>query len=285
MPSPLKSKDIQAFQAQIWDYYRCYGRTFQWRETSDPFHIVVSEVMLQQTQTFRVEPKFEQFINSFPTFKSLANASLADVLIVWQGLGYNRRARFLQQLAMQVINEFDGILPANPAQLETLPGIGKATASSICAFAFNKPTVFIETNIRTVFIAHFFKQQEKVHDRDIMPLVQQTIDHLNPREWYYALMDYGVYLKKLSNNKIALQSAHYVRQSPFEGSDRQIRSNIIKMILSKTSLAIDELLVDEADKERTARIIEQLIKEGFLKKEGQILSINNNTDLIETKTL
>lgn len=271
---PLSPNQIQSFRALIWDFYRQYGRTFPWRHTDDPYRIVVSEVMLQQTQTFRVEPKYEQFIAQFKTFEELANGSLQEVLIAWQGLGYNRRAKLLQQLALQVTKEFGGILPANVKQLSELPGIGPATASSICAFAFNMPTLFIETNIRTVFIAHFFASKQEVHDRDILPLVEATVERSNPREWYYALMDYGVFLKKQYNNKIAMQSAHYVRQSPFEGSDRQIRSRILKTVLAATAIPIDKLLTTEIDKERANRIIDQLIKEGLLEKNGDYLSIN-----------
>jgi len=273
MRAPLNTEQIQSFRNFIWNFYKKNGRSFPWRYTDEPYHIVVSEVMLQQTQTFRVEPKYEQFISQFQTFEKLANASLQDVLIAWQGLGYNRRAKMLQQLAMRVTNEYKGILPANVAQLAELPGIGPATASSICAFAFNMPTIFIETNIRTVFIAHFFAAQREVHDRDILPLVEAALDKSNPREWYYALMDYGVFLKKQYNNKIATQSVHYVRQSPFEGSDRQIRSRILRTVLAATSISISELLIAEIDTERVTRIIDQMIKEGLLNKDSETMSI------------
>jgi len=151
--SLLSLRKIKSFRACIWDYYYAFGRTFAWRNTDNPYHIVISEIMLQQTQTFRVEPKFEQFVAQFPNFETLAAASLRDILLVWQGLGYNRRAKMLQQIAQRIVDEFNGTLPADPEILVGLPGIGKATASSICAFAFNMPTIFIETNIRTVFIS------------------------------------------------------------------------------------------------------------------------------------
>lgn len=270
-----ESAQLRSFKALVWDFYQQYGRHFPWRNIDNPYHIVISEVMLQQTQTFRVEPKYEEFIHAFNNFESLATASLHDVLSVWQGLGYNRRAKMLHLLAQKIVAEHNGILPAKPEILETLPGIGKATASSICAFAFNLPTVFIETNIRTVFIAHFFKNKQEVHDREIIPLVRQTVDQTNPREWYYALMDYGVFLKKQTKNKMAKQSSHYTRQSRFEGSDRQIRGAILKaLIKAKTMHSQDLINVINKDPERTKCIIEQLIKEELIQQLNDQLSIS-----------
>ena len=186
---------IAAFKEFIWDFYHQNKRDFAWRHVDNPYYVVVSEIMLQQTQTHRVITKYEEFIGAFATFESLAAASLRDVLTVWQGLGYYRRARFLHQLAQIVVNEYNGVLPQDPKILQTLPGIGPNTAGSICAFAFNKEVVFIETNIRTVFIDSFFRDKENVTDKELLPLITMTLDQENPREWYYALMDYGVFLK------------------------------------------------------------------------------------------
>ncbi|MEK7079017.1 MAG: A/G-specific adenine glycosylase, partial [Patescibacteria group bacterium] len=132
-------------------------RDFPWRNTTDPYHILVSEVMLQQTQVARVMVKFPIFIDQFSNFKELATASTKDILQVWQGMGYNRRALYLKKIAEIVITQYKGKLPDDPAILDTFPGIGEATAASIVAFAFNKPLVFIETNIRRVFIHLFFE--------------------------------------------------------------------------------------------------------------------------------
>jgi A/G-specific adenine glycosylase len=186
---------------------------------------VISEIMLQQTQTYRVEPKYQAFLAALPTIQDLAHADLRTVLTLWQGLGYNRRGKFLHMLAQEVMRKHEGVIPDTPELLVQLPGIGKATAGSICAFAFNKPTVFIETNIRTVFLYHFFAGQQGVDDRELFPLVAATVDQENPREWYYALMDYGVHLKKSLPNP-SRSSKHHVIQSKFEGSDRQIRGAI-----------------------------------------------------------
>lgn len=222
---------IKQFCACVWDYYAANKRDFSWRKTTDPYYIVVSEIMLQQTQTQRVQEKIDAFITQFPTWHALASAQRGDVIAAWQGLGYNRRAAYLHASAQYVAYEFACVLPHCPKALTILPGIGINTAGAICAYAFNMPIVFIETNIRTVFIYHFFPDALIVSDEMILELVQKTVCKDNPREWYYALMDYGVYLKKTQGN-IAKKSKHYVRQSRFIGSMRQIRGSIIRILSS-----------------------------------------------------
>jgi A/G-specific adenine glycosylase len=229
--------------------------------------------MLQQTQTRRVIPKYKTFISAFPDFASLAKAPLRRILTVWQGLGYNRRALHLKKLARIVVKDFNGKLPAEPRILETLPGIGKATAASIAAFAFNKPTIFIETNIRTVFIHVFFDGQDVVDDGEILPLIERTLDRKNPRRWYNALMDYGVMLKEKNENP-ARRSAHYKRQSAFAGSDRQIRGRILKVITERQSTNETELVKTlNVERTRLRRLLRQLEKEGFIKKKQARFSL------------
>ena len=157
----MSTNKIKQFQNLIWDYYAANRRDFPWRYIEDPYYVLVSEVMLQQTQTFRVESKFMQFVNTFPSIKDLANASWPDVLLAWQGLGYNSRAKRLQQTAQKIVNEFNSIVPSSPELLITLPGIGPYTAASISTFAYIQPTVFVETNIRAVFIIIFFQGKRK----------------------------------------------------------------------------------------------------------------------------
>jgi A/G-specific adenine glycosylase len=188
------------------------------------------------------------------------------VLSVWQGLGYYRRARYLHQLAQIVVNEHGGVLPHDPKILQTLPGIGAGTAGSLSAFAFNKPAVFIETNIRTVFIHCFFQDKVDVTDKELFPLIAATVDHDNPREWYYALMDYGVWCKSQHINP-SRKSAHYTKQSKFEGSDRQIRAKIIKLIMEKETLAHQDMVtIINKNVERVEKIIDKLVAEDFIKK-------------------
>jgi A/G-specific adenine glycosylase len=259
-----QNRDLRNFQHSIWQFYQEHRRTFAWRLTQNPYHILISEVMLQQTQTYRVEPKYERFVHELPNFESLASAQLHTVLTLWQGLGYNRRGKYLHELAQHVVTKHQGILPQTPEELLTLPGIGKATAASICAFAFNKPTIFIETNIRTVFIYSFFGGKERVDDKELLPLVEATVDQNNPREWYYALMDYGVYLKKNTPNP-SRHSKHHVTQSRFKGSDRQIRGAIIRLLTKETAMPIESLYASfNEPKERVEAIIQKLLAEGFI---------------------
>ena len=222
---------IKQFCACVWDHYAANKRDFSWRQTTDPYYIIVSEIMLQQTQTQRVQEKIDAFVELFPTWQALASAQRGDVIVAWQGLGYNRRAAYLHASAQHVAREFACVLPHCPKALTVLPGIGINTAGAICAYAFNMPTAFIETNIRTVFIYHFFPDVLVVSDAMILEFVQKTVCKDNPREWYYALMDYGVHLKKTRGN-IAKKSKHYAKQSAFIGSMRQIRGSIIRILSS-----------------------------------------------------
>jgi A/G-specific adenine glycosylase len=222
----LNDREIEEFRETIRAHFREKGRSFAWRETRDPYKILVSEFMLQQTQTERVVKKYGPFLARFPSFESLAGAGVSEVYELWKGLGYNRRAKALRDTALRVVEEHDGRLPEEPALLQTFPGIGPYTASAICAFAFDKPLVFLETNIRRVFIHYYFADETEVHDKRLLPLIEATLDRDDPRSWYYALMDYGADLKGRVPNPNT-RSAHYTRQSPFENSNRQIRGRIL----------------------------------------------------------
>ena len=229
--------------------------------------------MLQQTQVERLTEKYQRFVSAFPDFSSLSKASLHDALSVWQGLGYNRRAIALKQIAHEVITKYDGILPSSANILIQLPGIGKATASAIAAFAFNQPVVFIETNIRRVFIHFFFQDRDNVKDSELLPLIEKALDQDNPRQWYYALMDYGVMLKKEVGNPNR-KSFHYQRQAPFQGSQRQLRGLVLKAVLQAAKIT-ESALIKKLKKEpkKVKDVIEQLQKEGFIRKERNTYSI------------
>lgn len=261
------------FQEIIWRHYRQHRRSFSWREQVSPYRVVVSEIMLQQTQTDRVAKKFDEFVMQFSDFSSLASASFADVLKYWKGLGYNRRALNLQRTAQIVVEQFSGRLPSSVEQLELFPGIGKATARSIYAFAFDKRTAFIETNIRTVFLHFFFANTFDVHDRDILALVEQTLPSAHYRDWYYALMDYGVMLKNTVGNLNA-QSIHYKKQSKFLGSDRQLRGKILAHLLAQTKVTSGDFCAHFHDeKHRFKRILEELCKEGMVQYDNHYYSL------------
>jgi A/G-specific adenine glycosylase len=256
--------DISAFRQMVLDYYETHGRPMPWRDTTDPYAILVSEIMLQQTQVERVLTKYPEFLLAFPDFSTLAQAPLADILSVWQGMGYNRRVISLQKCAQRVMNEYEGVLPADVDTLATFPGIGRATASSICAFAFNMPVVFIETNIRRVFIHFFFSDAASVNDAEILPLAERSVYSENPRIWYWALMDLGTALKKTVTNPNR-RSTHYTKQSPFEGSDRKIRGRIIALLLATPNLTMDEIVATfTEDTDRILRIVMALKSEGFI---------------------
>jgi len=188
----------KAFQKVIWRFFAQNGRDLPWRRTKNPYKILVSEIMLQQTQVERVIPKYAEWLARFPTAATLATAARATVLTTWRGLGYNRRALALKRAAESIVAR--GKFPREVAEILELPGVGPYTAGAIAAFAFNEPVVMIETNIRTVFIHHFFSDQKNVRDSELLPLIEKTLPRLKPREWYWALMDYGSHLKKEVGN-------------------------------------------------------------------------------------
>lgn len=266
-------EDRESFVRIITGYYKQGRRPMPWRDEITPYRVVVSELMLQQTQVSRVMEKFPSFIRRFPDFQALADATLADVMKEWQGLGYNRRAKYLHAIAIRVVDEWGGVLPRTPEELITLPGVGRATAGSITVFAYNFPVVFIETNIRRVFIHHFFTDGEPVSDGQIHPLVESTLDTDNPREWYYALMDYGTWLAgRLPNPN--RRSRHYSRQSAFEGSDRQIRGRILRRLLSDSSCPAQCLIAEAGgDQIRCGLILSAMVREGILVESGDQIRI------------
>jgi A/G-specific adenine glycosylase len=259
------------FRKIVWNFYKKNGRhSLPWRNTRDPYKILVSEIMLQQTQVERVIPYYQNFLKKFPQVKALAKASTSDVLKAWQGLGYNRRAVNLQRAAQTIAEEWGGTFPRQYEDILALPGIGPATAGDIMAFAFNKPAIVLETNIRQVFFHHFFPaalergdKPCKIYDKDVAPLVEKTLDKENPREWYYALMDYGAQLKKLHGN-IAHQSAHYTKQSKFKGSNRELRSHILKLILERPRTKKDILKQLKQPSPAIEKNLIALEKEGLL---------------------
>lgn len=267
-------KIMQAFCRIIYHLYENKRRAFAWREHISPYRVIVSEIMLQQTQTERVADKFDTFITAFPDFETLVRAPFSDVLLYWKGLGYNRRALALQKIASIVTHEHAGIVPHDIKTLELWPSIGKATARSIITFAFNQPTTFIETNIRTVFIYFFFPNGIHIHDDELEPLVQASVDQKSPRDWYYALMDYGVMLKKTVGN-FSKQSKHHTKQSRFIGSDRQLRGVILQILLDTQQLDYNFLcqIVDK-NPDRVKKIISDLHKEGFLVIDADCIRLN-----------
>ncbi len=258
-------EELARFREAVFGYYRRHRRRFPWRETGDAYAILVSELMLQQTQTERVRQKYQAFLERFPDFGSLAAAPMRDVLLLWQGLGYNRRARFLKQSAEMVLSEYGGSLPEEPDELRRLPGVGSATAGALAAFVHNRPVVFIETNIRRAVLHWFFGDRNGVPDKEIRPVLEAVLDRSNPREWYYALMDYGAALGRGAAENPNRRSRHYTRQSRFEGSRRQRRGQILRLLTAGEAMALAELdrrLSEPA--ELTRQALAGLESEGFI---------------------
>src|SRR3989344_5939215 len=268
--SSTNSKDLHAFRSAVWKYYKEHARhDLPWRLTVDPYKILVSEVMLQQTQVLRVIEKYKAFLIRFPNVRRLAEAPLFDVLRVWSGLGYNRRAKFLSAAARVIVRGYSGRVPKAAIVLCKLPGVGPYTASAVRVFAFNEPGTLIETNIRAAFIHYFFQTYRgpssvKVDDLEIIPIAQKAAEGQDPRTWHWALMDYGAHIKKLHGNP-ARRSAHYTRQSKFEGSPRQVRGRVIR-VLAHEQLTERQLMKGLKGKE-WEKALAGLEKDGLIKNE------------------
>ena len=257
------------FRRLVYRFWHRYGRTLPWRLTHDPYHILVSEIMLQQTQVDRVVEKYAPFLAAFPDVETLARAPFSRVLGLWKGLGYNRRALALKRTGELVVERYGGVLPAEVEELVTLPGVGRATASAICAYAFNKPVVFIETNIRTVYLHFFFCGRAGVTDGELHPVIERTLDRRRPRVWYSALMDLGVVVKKVFGNA-GQRSAHHTVQTPFEGSRRQVRGKILKALLEGPAPGIAALARRAGVKPKRAQeVVVDLEREGLIARRGR----------------
>ncbi len=267
-------KRIRDLQKVVYAHYARQGRhSLLWRKTKDPYRVLVSELMLQQTQVVRVLPKYTAFVKQFPTITALAKAPLSDVLRAWQGLGYNRRAKFLQQLAKAVVTDFGGKIPKDEVALRKLPGIGPATAAALRAFAFDLPSVYVETNVRTVFLHHFFPKGEGVSDAELVPLVAEAAKGQSPREWNWALLDYGAWLKTQVTNP-SRRSKHHAKQSPFAGSRRQLRGLVLRAVGSKgrmTKKSLHKTLEKKWPREGIATVVQDLLHEGLLTSRGTVL--------------
>lgn len=277
----ISDEDIRRFQDEVWKYYDAHGRDgLPWRQPDDgglfdPYKIMVSELMLQQTQVSRVIPKYLAFLEQFPDAASLAAAPLGEVLTAWQGLGYNRRAKFLWQAAQMVDDALGGSFPDGQKELTALPGVGMNTAGAIMAYAYDRPVAFVETNVRTVFIHHFYDGAEAltVPDKEILELVRRSLPGDGAdvpavggaREWYWALMDYGTHIKQHHGNK-SRASKTYSKQSPFEGSRRKVRGAVIRS-LSRRPSTLEQLAQEETDA-RLESVIDDLVREGMVVREG-----------------
>ncbi len=274
---------LDSFIEHVCEQGRQHYRDLPWRNTDDPFTVLTSEVMLQQTQVSRLQKHWDGWLDLFPSAEALAAAPLSVVLEAWQGMGYNRRAINLKRCAETIVEDHGGKVPSDAEELLALPGVGPATAAGVRVFAFQMPDVYLETNVRTVFLHHFFPDEDEVDDKRLIPLVEQTCpqpgDERDVRSWYYALLDYGAQLKKELVNP-SRRSKHYSRQSTFEGSRRQKRAYLLRRVLEGMG-DVEEMTEDLNVHERKAGrdalsceevtdILEDLEREGFITCNGDV---------------
>lgn len=274
----ISKKQIDILKHDLWVYYDVCGRhDLPWRKNPSPYRVVVSEIMLQQTQVVRVEEYFRDWMKKYPTWRALSRASLREVLLSWQGLGYNRRGKYLHDIATIVTEQYKGTLPQTREELQFLPGIGHYTAGSIRAFAFNQLDVFLETNIRTVLFHHFYNEKiaiKEIPDQELLTLLKKYLAHdrraqKNPREFYYALMDYGSHLKQTVGN-LNQKSKSYNKQSRFEGSRRQLRAQVLRYVLHNGPVSEKKILEQSnRDHETVKEILEDLVKEKSISRKGK----------------
>lgn len=252
------------FRELVWRQADELYRDMPWRDEPTLYHVLVSELMLQQTQVPRVLTKFAEFMQSFPTVESLAQASLADVLRVWQGLGYNRRAKFLHQAAQQIVAHGQ---PRTIDELVALPGVGRNTAGAMMNYVYNQPTAFVETNIRTVYFHHFFADRTDVTDAELVQLVEDTMDREHPREWFWALMDYGRQLKSAGAGRLDT-SRHYRKQSPLAGSVREVRGQVIRLLTKHQPQTTADLHERWPHDPRIALALDGLMRDGLIQQQS-----------------
>ena len=287
LPDPAAFRDrIRMLAEPLW-------RDLPWRRTRDPYLVWLSEVMLQQTQVPRVEGRWDEWLGRFPTVESLAAADDAEVLAAWQGMGYNRRALSLHRAAAEIVDVHGGEFPRDRDALLALPGVGPSTAAGIRAFAFDEADVYLETNVRSVFIYELFPAAESVPDRDLVPLVRAACPEsgADVRGWYYALLDYGAWLKRSVPNP-SRRSATYARQSRFEGSFRQKRAEVVRILLSAREMGLAPsseqvaalLAEEEAARGRevpgpgvAADVLASLEREGFCTLEEGVWKIGSQS--------
>lgn len=222
---------IPKFQQTILSWYKTNKRDLPWRKTHNPYRIMVSEIMLQQTQVSRVLPKYKEFLRIFPNPKALADSQNARLLALWSGLGYWRRAKFLKDACKTITEEYNGKFPKDIPTLQTLSGIGPYTAGAIACFAFGNTEPFIDTNIRRVYLHFFFQDKKDIADSEILPIAKRALANQDPRQWHWALFDYGAMV--LKDKKINRKSRHYAKQSAFTGSFRSYRAKVLRHLLQQ----------------------------------------------------
>lgn len=253
----MDAKSIERFQQRVLSYYAQKGRELPWRETTDPYSILVSEVMLQQTQVDRVVPRYRNWLEKWPSVESLAGASRTEVLKEWMGLGYNSRAVRLHETAKVIVDQFNGNVLEALENHRQLPGIGPYTARAVEIFSANKDSAAVDTNIRRILIHEFSLKNPS--DHELQSLAEVCLPRGRSRDWHNALMDYGSLVVTSRRTGIAPKT----KQSRFEGSDRQVRAKVLRLLLDKQA-SFEELHKKTDAGDRLRKILEQMVKEDLL---------------------
>jgi A/G-specific adenine glycosylase len=222
----LQKKEIQSFQKHIFSWWKTHRRDLPWRHTHDPYAIYVSEVMLQQTQVSRVIEKYQEFLSAFPTVQTLYASPLSDILKIWKGLGYNRRAGYLKQTIDAIVKQYKGVFPKKDTELLQMKGLGIYTARAICIFAYKQDIAAVDTNIRQI-ISHYFFHDIQPSVKDIQTVADQLVPKGKSWEWHQALMDYGALEMKGVKDKIKKKRNHI---TPFHKTDRYFRGRIVDLL-------------------------------------------------------
>lgn len=264
------------FQQKILSWYDTHQRDLPWRQSRDPYRILVSEIMLQQTQVPRVIQKYTEWLVRFPTITTLAKSTTADVLRYWSGLGYNRRALYLKKIAEIIMRQHKGVFPQTEEALLQLPGIGKYTARAILCFAFDKQVAVVDTNVKKVFIVEFLRKESSalqlsdspvtvdiISDKVAWEIAERMLPYGKAYEWNQALMDYSSAV--LKKEKIAIP-----KQPQFKNSNRYFRGEIVRLLLAKKEISIIDLgkrikdSYTSEDRLWLMGLLEQMEKESFL---------------------
>ena len=260
LPIECSQEDVVAFQKKVMNWWAENARDLPWRRNPSPYNVLVSEIMLQQTQVSRVTPKFDEFMKEFPTIESLAKTNIKHLLKVWSGLGYNRRAIWLKEAAKQIVER--GEFPQSVEELQELKGIGPYTSRSVLIFAFNKDLAAVDTNIRRILIASGFAD-ETMSDRQLQPIAETVLLRGRSRDWHNALMDYGSLVLTSSKTNIS----PVTKQSCYEGSSRQVRGAVIRALTASDEIELENLmgLLDcEANETELIKIINKLVSDGMV---------------------
>ena len=267
----LDQATVAELQGRILGWYTINGRDLPWRRTTDPYAILVSEVMLQQTQAPRVIPRFAEFLAAYPRLEDLAEAPLDEVLRLWRGLGYNNRARRLRDCAAAAVAAGGGPaeLPRSFDGLRELPGIGPYTARAVLIFAHNDDLAAVDANVRRV-LTHELDLPPALNDRELQKVAEAAHPRGRSRDWHNALMDYGALVLTARATGIGPRT----RQGAFEGSRRWYRSRLLQALLDRGPQRLEQLAVAlDVTPDVAAELADMLRRDGLVRRDGDCVHV------------